>query len=468
MKILILVFLTSINIAAQQIKTTETTFADSFAVLGENVEDLFIDPEIEGRLIATTGVNKPKIKISNDYGKSWTSAEINTSNFSKPFVKPYEISFNTSDYNIGYVAAGIDLYKTTDRGESWDSTGFSDLFPEYDLRNWTEIRKVNIHSYNPKIMFTSSGGPFSHLPLTFRSIDYGVTWSIADTGKISGFAFNYSDTNIIYGIKDYSTICKSINSGEIWESINNNLEFSHNGVRSLTILNNNPNILYCGQWYEYDNPNIWRLSITYNGGESWSRIDSALLAIDPNGSVYDILLDQNKEGRFYVAYTGGLYLTEDNGKHFQKIYSGEVAKIWSDNKTPAIIYFNSDKGLLSFTDTFVVGINNRPEIIENEFNLYQNYPNPFNPTTTIKYSLPQITQPLIPSREGKERSDRGVLVTLKVYDVLGREITTLVNKKQSPGTYEVIFNAVELPSGIYFYKLTARNFSQVRKMILMK
>jgi lysophospholipase L1-like esterase len=94
----------------------------------------------------------------------------------------------------------------------------------------------------------------------------------------------------------------------------------------------------------------------------------------------------------------------------------------------------------------------------NTFSLLQNYPNPFNPSTKILYSIPKES-----------------FVTLKVYDSLGNEITTLVNEEKPAGNYEVDFNAANLPagrqglsSGIYFYKLTAGNYSKVRKMILMK
>lgn len=86
-----------------------------------------------------------------------------------------------------------------------------------------------------------------------------------------------------------------------------------------------------------------------------------------------------------------------------------------------------------------------------EYALRQNYPNPFNPATTINYSIPKTG-----------------MVTLKVYDVLGREIQTLVNQVQNNGNYKVTFNAASLPSGIYFYSLLSDNFSQVKKMILIK
>ncbi len=99
--------------------------------------------------------------------------------------------------------------------------------------------------------------------------------------------------------------------------------------------------------------------------------------------------------------------------------------------------------------------------LPDKFELSQNYPNPFNPTTTIKYSIP-TSSPL-----AKGRTEEG-FVTLKIYDVLGREVATLVNEAKSPGYYSVNFNAVNLPSGLYFYKLTAGGFSQTKKMILMK
>ncbi|MBN1633784.1 MAG: T9SS type A sorting domain-containing protein [Ignavibacteria bacterium] len=86
-----------------------------------------------------------------------------------------------------------------------------------------------------------------------------------------------------------------------------------------------------------------------------------------------------------------------------------------------------------------------------EYNLFQNYPNPFNPVTNIKFDLP---------KEG--------LVTLKVYDVLGREVKNIVNEFKQAGSYIVSFDGSELSSGIYFYRLESGNFVQVRRMVLIK
>jgi hypothetical protein len=95
-------------------------------------------------------------------------------------------------------------------------------------------------------------------------------------------------------------------------------------------------------------------------------------------------------------------------------------------------------------------------IIKNEeiptaYSLSQNYPNPFNPVTSINYAIP---------KQG--------LVTLKIYDVLGREITTLVNDVKNPGYYTVDFNASSFGSGVYFYKITSNSFTDIKRMILVK
>ncbi len=111
----------------------------------------------------------------------------------------------------------------------------------------------------------------------------------------------------------------------------------------------------------------------------------------------------------------------------------------------------------------ITAIDENDEPLATEFQLYQNYPNPFNPTTTIKYEIPVGVK----SKTGDVKHGMKT-VKLTVYDVLGREVATLVNKRQSPGRYSVTFNAFNLPSGLYFYKLTAGEFSQTKKMILMK
>jgi len=118
---------------------------------------------------------------------------------------------------------------------------------------------------------------------------------------------------------------------------------------------------------------------------------------------------------------------------------------------------------LTFADTYGVGqeitelayneiiTSIEEEDLLNEFSLSQNYPNPFNPSTTISYSIPKQTH-----------------VSLKVYDILGKEVAELVNEEMSSGSYKVDFDATNLSSGIYFYTLRANEFFKTRKMLVLK
>ena len=91
------------------------------------------------------------------------------------------------------------------------------------------------------------------------------------------------------------------------------------------------------------------------------------------------------------------------------------------------------------------------ELILNEYALYQNYPNPFNPVTNIRFQLP---------KESK--------VVIKVYNILGSEVIELLNEQKGPGIYEIDFNASNLPSGVYFYKISTPEYSNTKKMIVLK
>ena len=109
--------------------------------------------------------------------------------------------------------------------------------------------------------------------------------------------------------------------------------------------------------------------------------------------------------------------------------------------------------LLSKLQTAVLLLLKRKEVVEmpTEFLLYQNYPNPFNPTTKISWQSPI-----------------GSWQTLKIYDLLGNEIATLVDEYKPSGKYEVEFNASNLPSGVYFYTLISNNFMATKKLVLLK
>ena len=113
-------------------------------------------------------------------------------------------------------------------------------------------------------------------------------------------------------------------------------------------------------------------------------------------------------------------------------------------------------GKFEYSEIITVGTENFLSM-PMEYALLQNYPNPFNPTTSIEYSVPNVV------------TRRGVSVQLKIYDMLGNEVATLVNEQKSAGNYKVNFDASNLASGIYFYKInTSSGFTSTKKLILMK
>ena len=126
--------------------------------------------------------------------------------------------------------------------------------------------------------------------------------------------------------------------------------------------------------------------------------------------------------------------------------TGERLTVWSNSTGSSTYQLNG-----SFYPALPSSVDDEGTAQINSYRLQQNYPNPFNPNTKINYSIPEIS-----------------FVTLKVYDLLGNEVATLVNEEKSSGSYEVNFVATVQPSGIYFYKLTANNFVDTKKMIILK
>ena len=137
----------------------------------------------------------------------------------------------------------------------------------------------------------------------------------------------------------------------------------------------------------------------------------------------------------------------------------KIISVWEDSRGGSYSTCDIYCNIISFVKPdSIVGVNNISTIIPDNYLLYQNYPNPFNPATNIRYAIP-----------------KSGFVKLVVFDVLGREVETLVNESLKPGTYESTFNGSNYPSGIYFYKLTVRHggsstdgYTETKKMLMIK
>jgi hypothetical protein len=149
--------------------------------------------------------------------------------------------------------------------------------------------------------------------------------------------------------------------------------------------------------------------------------------------------------------SGTVYDPEHDGTHLQSL---GVHEHWNN---PTNKQYSRNLGTGKGIELIQI-INNTSTVVERSsndisetFTLFTNYPNPFNPSTKIRYAIPQNS-----------------FIKLKVFDLRGREIATLVNEKKASGNYEVSFHASNLSSGIYFYQLKTENYSQTKKMILLR
>ncbi len=181
----------------------------------------------------------------------------------------------------------------------------------------------------------------------------------------------------------------------------------------------------------------------------------------------NVMLFDDETGTLWMGelYGGIITLTEsDSGAnwtiydHSNSPLNGERIYDLDMDKYGNIWIASTDGGLAVYNKENIVSIKNEKKSVLKSFSLSQNYPNPFNPSTTIKYTIPPLETLHATSQQ----------VQLKIYDILGREVATLVNEKQSPGNHEVTFDAIGLPSGIYFYKLRIGDFMETKKMVLLK
>ena len=194
--------------------------------------------------------------------------------------------------------------------------------------------------------------------------------------------------------------------------------------------------------------------VSSNGGGSWSAADSGIASIVPDFYYSTTALAAAGSNVFAGTYGGGLYLSTNQGALWTKVMEGmtnetDIADlyVYKDTiyaATPTNVY----KRPLS---EMVTAVQQKGPNVPATFSLLQNYPNPFNPTTVISYQLPVTGQ-----------------VTLEVYDMLGREIATLVNDRENAGSYSVKFDGSKLASGVYFYRIVADNYVATRKMALLK
>ncbi len=160
--------------------------------------------------------------------------------------------------------------------------------------------------------------------------------------------------------------------------------------------------------------------------------------------------------RRFVLSSGSSNLVVNPGDTQTIIAAQLIARGTSNLNSVTKLKQLADVAIQLYNNGFVIGVEPISSEVPNQFELYQNYPNPFNPITKIKFSIPPVGQ--------RHAFD----VRLVIYDILGREVTVLVNEVFKPGTYEIDWNGIHYPSGVYFYKLISGDYTETKKMVLLK
>jgi photosystem II stability/assembly factor-like uncharacterized protein len=345
----------------------------------------------------------------------------------------------------------VRIYKTTNGGTSWTQVytnpdSWSDAIKFFDANNGIAVGDPNVATKKTMVIVTTSNGGSTWTPVSAANIpavdsvndEVGVTNGMDFAGN-SAFIITYGNSSTIQ-----PRVLKSTDKGLTWTispkiALDNSYGFAMKDVNVGII----------------SNINSGSVARTTNG---WATADSNLVL----AGVYGLRAVDFIPGSSNTAVlvggptgTGIAAVSKDGGKTWtQMTVPTGVPRLmavqflngttgWAAGYTGAIIKYTGADLATAVEDT--------KNTVPTGFALDQNYPNPFNPTTKISYSVPKAS-----------------FVELKVYDLLGRAVATLVNSEQTVGTHSVSFDAKGLSSGVYMYTMKAGDFTSTKSLVLVK
>jgi photosystem II stability/assembly factor-like uncharacterized protein len=384
------------------------TYVSSLAVSGTN-------------LFAGTGGG---VFLSTNNGTNWTAVDSGLTN-------SIITAFAVSGTNI-FVGTRGGVFLSTNNGTSW--TAVDSGLTETNV-NALAVSTNGSGDTNIFVAIKSVAIGFGSI---YLSTNNGTHWTGVNTGLDGSRSdcLYASDTNLFTSTED--GLYLSTNNGTNWAAIDSGLTEPY-GDEAYAFAGYDT-YLFAGGYH-----GVFRST---NNGTSWTAVDSGLTNTFVNA------LAVSGTNLFAGTASGGVFLSTNNGTSWSAVNTSLANKVVTCFAISGTNLFAGTYGggvwRRSLSD-MVTGVNNVKSGLPKEFSLHQNYPNPFNPATTISFYLPSKS-----------------FVSLKIFDLLGKEIATIVSEEMPAGSYSRQWNAAKISSGIYFYRLQASAFIETKKLILLR
>lgn len=324
-----------------------------------------------------------------------------------------------------FAASQTGVWKGANNGTSWTQTSLSGK----DVRT--------IKADDDGIIYAGTWG-FG----VFTSNDMGANWAEANNGfdnHLIVTGITVAPGGVVFASTYDGGVFKSVDQGAHW------VEASPTYKYIWTLSSTTDGVLFAGTYGD-------GLYKSENNGSTWTKTTF------PGLFVFEMRID-NDNNIYATSYSGGVFRSTDKGSTWTNVGLGGfglssllvVPNGAKGQSAGALIYSGTASGGVYMAASNVMGIEGGMNQVPTEFDLGQNYPNPFNPSTMINVAIPKAGN-----------------YSMQVFDITGQVVTTLMEGNYEPGNFKVEFNAQNIPSGIYFYRLTGDNVNLVKKMILMK
>ncbi len=323
---------------------------------------------------------------------------------------------------------------------------------DYGL-NWTEVHRTSIDAIGNYMNQDPQHPDTVYLGAkdsVFRSVDFGANWIKIATGEYDDWcdlAVSYDNSQVLYSSTNHypAKLRKSTNGGYDWFLSDIIADTNYSEMPAIALSNLNKNLVLHAQLGPVNA--LTGLKRSFTSGNTWlfTQFEGASWAVDiakddPNLFVYGGV---SYEPVFVSTNSGSGFVGSPNMYAEQLLYYDRANLFVNNHGTISKMKFTYNMP--------VIGIEPVSTEIPEKFSLKQNFPNPFNPVTVINFDI-----------------SKNSFVSLKVYDITGKEISFLVSEEMKPGKYKVNWDASGFPSGVYFCRMTTDDFTESKKMILLK